>query len=233
MASLFENFEINHSPFWPRIGRLLAGSLGVHTLAMAAIVYVPAFREALNIAFLFSGTEFVSRDYTRTTIGDDVQIVNLASGRFRYPDGYFAPEGAQLPTQEVPPAPMILSQAGGLRPATPAVVPTPEPSPSPSPEVTPTPAASTSPAPSPATVIASSSPSPAGSPGNNTKTTEVAREDKAQTPDEAQKELDRVAAENKIELPKEGEINKQALKDFGKFANDLKDQGKLDLNKPF
>ena len=34
-------------------------------------------------------------------------------------------------------------------------------------------------------------------------------------------------------MPKEGEINKKALKDFGVFANDLKNQGKLDLNQPF
>ena len=35
------------------------------------------------------------------------------------------------------------------------------------------------------------------------------------------------------DLPKEGEINKKALKDFAAYANDLKNQGKLDLNKPF
>lgn len=231
MATLFEDFEVNHSPFWPRIGRLLGASLAVHTVAMAVIVYVPAFRDALNIAFLFSGAEFVSRDYTRTTIGDDVQIVNLAGGKFRYPDGYFAPEGAQLPAQEIPVAPTIVSQAGPGPSAMPSATPTPtpEPSPSPSPQVSP----AAGPSPGPATVIATSSPSPAASPGNDNKQPEVAREDKVQTPDEAQKELDKVAAENKIELPKEGEINKQALKDFGNYANDLKDQGKLDLDQPF
>ncbi|MEP6570039.1 MAG: hypothetical protein ABJC10_09715, partial [Acidobacteriota bacterium] len=33
--------------------------------------------------------------------------------------------------------------------------------------------------------------------------------------------------------PKENEINKQAMKDFAIYANDLKKQGKLDFNKPF
>jgi len=231
MASLFEDYEINHAPFWPRIGRLVGASLGVHTVAMAVIMYVPAFRDALNIAFLFSGAEFVSRDYTRTTIGDDVQIVDLASGKFRYPDGYFAPESAPLAAQNVPFAPTIVSQAGRGATTMPASTPTPtpQPSPSPSPQVSPP----LSPSPSPATVIATNSPSPAGSPAASDKKTEVAGEDKAQTPDEAQKELAKVAAENKIELPKEGEINKQALKDFGNFANELKNQGKLDLNQPF
>ena len=53
------------------------------------------------------------------------------------------------------------------------------------------------------------------------------------TPDQAQAELEKTAKENNINLPKEGEINKKALKDFAAYANELKNQGKLDLNKPF
>ena len=34
-------------------------------------------------------------------------------------------------------------------------------------------------------------------------------------------------------LPDENQINKKVLKDFAAYANDLKNQGKLDLNKPF
>ena len=217
MASLFADFEVNHQPFWPRIGRLVGLSLGVHTIALAVILYVPAFRDALNIAYLFSGAEFVSRDYNRTTIGDNVEIVDLATEKFHYPEGYFAPE--LPPTSAVatdPFAPRIVSQAGSAASRRPVSTPTPtpQPSPSPSPQATPLP--------SPTTVIASASPSPAGSPAADDK--KIA---------EAQKELDKVAAENNIELPKEGEINKKALKDFGVFANDLKNQGKLDFNQPF
>lgn len=53
------------------------------------------------------------------------------------------------------------------------------------------------------------------------------------TADEAQTELEKTAAKNNLELPKENEINKKALKDFAIYANELKNQGKLDLNKPF
>ena len=53
------------------------------------------------------------------------------------------------------------------------------------------------------------------------------------TADEAQTELDKVAEKNNLNLPKENEINKQAMKDFAIYANNLKKQGKLDLNQPF
>jgi hypothetical protein len=53
------------------------------------------------------------------------------------------------------------------------------------------------------------------------------------TPDQAQKELEATAKENNLELPDETQINKQPLKDFANYANDLKAQGKLDLDKPF
>lgn len=227
MAAVFENFEVNHTPFWPRIGRSLGGSLGVHAVAIAVILYVPAFRDALNIAFLFSGAEFVSRDYSRTTIGDDVQIVDLASGKFRYPDGYWAPEGVPPAATENPIAPQIISQAGsGLR-IKPASTPTP------TPEATPTPTPLQSPTP---TIASSASPAGAGTSSGSDKKGEVAKEQKEQkelTPDEAQKELEKTAAANNIELPKEGEINKKALKDFGIYANEMKNNGKLDLEQPF
>jgi hypothetical protein len=222
MASLFEHFEVNRTSFWPKFGRLAAVSLAVHTVALATILYVPAFRDALNIAFLFSGAEFVSRDYNRTLIGDDVEIVNLATERFRYPDGYFAPEAMQvaaLPTDPV--GATIVSQAGNQKPFN-MPTPTPEPTPVATPQASP----SSTPA------IATSSPTPSGSPATAKKADSAANK-KAKTPEEAQKELDKVAAANNVELPKEGEINKQALKDFGNFANEMKNQGKLDLNQPF
>ncbi len=219
MSSLFADFEVNRLSFWPRIGRLVGASLGVHAMALAVVLYVPAFRDALNIAYLFSGAEFVSRDYNRTTIGDDVEIVDLATEKFHYPEGYFATEAPPtLPAPTDPFAPRIVSQAASSATRKPVSTPTPTPEPTPQPSLSPSPQAS--PLASPKTVIASASPTPAASPAAS----EVSA---------AQKELDKVAAENNIELPKEGEINKKALKDFGDFANDLKNQGKLDLNKPF
>ena len=51
------------------------------------------------------------------------------------------------------------------------------------------------------------------------------------TADQAQTELDKAAIKNNLDLPKEGEINKKAMKDFATYAKDLKDQGKLDPNR--
>jgi hypothetical protein len=124
----------------------------------------------------------------------------------------------------LPPDPMgaaIVSQASNQKPFN---------MPTPTPEPTPLPLAQASPSSTPA--IATSSPTPNSSAGSDKKA-ETAANDKSKTPDEAQKELDKVAAANNVELPKEGEINKQVLKDFGIFAKEMKTQGKLDLDQPF
>ena len=53
------------------------------------------------------------------------------------------------------------------------------------------------------------------------------------TPEEAQKQLEKTAEQNNIPLPEENQINKKPLKDLAALMNDLKNEGKLDLNKPF
>jgi len=53
------------------------------------------------------------------------------------------------------------------------------------------------------------------------------------TPEEAQTKLEQTAAENNLELPEENQLNRQVLKDFAKYAEDQKNAGKLDLDKPF
>jgi hypothetical protein len=217
MAELFANFEVNKAPRWPIICWLLEGSLAAHLLLLACVIYVPGVRDAFNIAVLFSETTFVDKPYQKTEIGDDVQLVELASNKFRYPDGYFALESqAGLvppppPMVFAPAAPVVASQAA----------PTPVPLPSPSPSATPLPSATT-----PPSTVAQGSPSP--TPGAGQKPG-----DKKRTPEEAQAELEKTAASNNIELPKEDEINKKALKDFALFANKMKEEGKLDLDKPF
>jgi hypothetical protein len=107
------------------------------------------------------------------------------------------------------------------RSVTPQSAPTPVPLPSPSPTATPLPSATT-----PSSAIAQTSPSPTPTAGQKA-------DEQKRTPEEAQAELERTAASNNIELPKEDEINKKALKDFAAFANNMKLQGKLDLDKPF
>ena len=214
MAELFEKFEVNRDPRWKVLTRLLVGSLVVHLVLLWMAVYVPTVRDTLNIAALVASTKFVDKPYEATQIANDVQVVQL----FRYPEGYFTPDGqvaAELPPAAVPGvvdpfAPKIISQASSS--------PNVEPSPSPSPVASVSPDASPSASPvasaSPPSAIAQASPSPL-------------------TPEEAQKQLEKTAEQNDLTLPEENEINKKPLKDFAAYANDLKNQGKLDLNKPF
>jgi hypothetical protein len=214
MAELFANFEVGKQARWPIVSKLLAGSLVMHISLAACVLYVPGLRSAFNLASLISGTRFVDKDYEKTQIGDDVELVELASNKFHYPDGYFAPEG-QMPVEPPPaPAPAFVSQA-----PPPAVMPELVASPSPSPMSNASPSPAPNAAASPSQAIAQASPSPAQSP--------------AMTADQAQEELEKTVEKNNLDIPKENEINKKAMKDFANYANDLRKQGKLDLNQPF
>jgi hypothetical protein len=224
MAELFTDFEVNRDPRWPVVLRLLGGSLAAHLLLVICVLYIPGVRDAFNIATLIADTSFVDKPYDKTEIGDDVQLVQLSSNKFRYPDGYFALESqvGMLPPPAPIPAPPVFttaSPAGASQAA-----PTPVTLPSPSPSATPL----ASPVPSQTIAQANASPTQGQQPAVDQK----AGEHKL-TPEQAQTELEKTAAQNNIELPKEGEINKKALKDFATFANDLKQKGKLDLDKPF
>jgi hypothetical protein len=224
MAELFEKFEVNHDPRWAMLAKLIGASLVLHLVFVWAVIYVPAVRETLNIAALIASTKFVDKDYAATHIGDDVQLLDLANEKFHYPEGYFALEAqlngalpGQVPAANDPFAPKIVSQWNPK-------APDPEHSPSPSPEASASPSASpaASPSASPAaSAIAQASPS--ASPNTNTQL----------TPEEAQKKLEETAAQNNVALPEENQINKKVLKDFAAYANTLKNEGKLDFNKPF
>jgi hypothetical protein len=214
---LFERFEVNRAPRWQVLTKLVGASLVLHLVFVWMVIYVPAFRDTLNIAAIIASTKFVDKDYEATQIRDDVQLVQL-SDKFRYPDGYFQFESqlaaGQVPGQTPTPdpfAPRIISQASKESKVD------PEASPSPSPELSASPAASPGASVSPsAAAVAQASPSPS-----------------PLTPDEAQKELEKTAEQNNITLPEENEINKKPLKDLAAQMNDLKNEGKLDLNKPF
>lgn len=220
MSELFEKFEVNREPRWMILMWLIGGSVVLHVICMALVVYIPALREGLNVGALIANTRFVDKAYEATQIGDDVQFVQL-SDKFRYPDGYFtldAQIAGNLSPQVAandPFAPKIISLASKESNVDPEASPSPSPSASGSPSASSSgsPGASASPS---AGAVAQASPS--ASP---------------LTPEEAQKQLDKTAEENNLPLPAENEINKQVLKDFAKYANDLKEQGKLDFNKPF
>ena len=216
MSELFEKFEVNRESRWKILTWLIGASVALHLVCMALVVYVPALRDGLNIGALIANSRFVDKPYEATQIGNGVQIVQL-SEKFRYPDGYFALEAqieGNLPPQVAahdPFAPKIISQASKESKVAPEASPSPSPAASPSGSPSASPGASAS----PSGAIAQASPSP------------------SLNPDEAQKQLDKTAAENGLPLPAENEINKRVLKDFAKYANDLKEQGKLDFNKPF
>ena len=214
---LFERFEVNRAPRWQVLTKLVGASLVLHLVFVWMVIYVPAFRDTLNIAAIIASTKFVDRDYQATQIRDDVQLVQL-SDKFRYPDGYFQFQSqlaaGQVPGQTPTPdpfAPRIISQASKESKVDPEASPSPSPATSASPTASPGASASPSTA---AVAQASPSPSPL-------------------TPDEAQKELEKTAEQNNITLPEENEINKKPLKDLAAQMNDLKNEGKLDLNKPF
>ena len=215
MAELFANIEVNKENWWPKLLKLLGGSVGLHLLLLLSVVYVPGLRDAFNIAVLVADTSFVDKDYEQTLIGEDIQMVEIAGDKFRYPDGYWAAEGQPV---DVPPA---LPEVPFVAQAPPIMNSFPEPSPSPTPDLS----ATVIPSPSPvvgvspeAVAKASASPSPSAA---------------KLTPEQAQTELEKTAKQNNLDLPQEGEINKKALKDFAAYANELKNQGKLDLDKPF
>jgi hypothetical protein len=218
MSELFERFEVDHDPRWPILLRLVAASLVLHVSAIACLIFVAPVREAFNIAALFSNTSFVDREYQQTEIGGDVQIVELA--KFHYPEGYFAMDAGLLPLPS--PSPTPLAWAVNLTPS--QVSPeTAEPSPSPSASPAASPSASQTGSPGSGTNVAENNPSP--SPGSPDA-------EKSQA-EKAQEQLEKTAAANGVDLPVENEINKKPLKDLAKYANDLKKDGKLDLDQKF
>jgi hypothetical protein len=212
---LFERFEVNRDPRWQVIIKLLVASLVLHLVFVWAVIYIPVFRDTLNIASLIANTKFVEKDYEATQIRDDVQLVQI-SDKFHYPEGYFAFE-QQLATGQIP------GQTAAADPFAPKIISQwskeskvyPEALASPSPAASASPAASPSASPS-ASAIAQASPS--ASP---------------LTPEQAQKELEKTAEQNDVTLPDENEINKKVLKDFATYANDLKNEGKLNFEQPF
>jgi hypothetical protein len=225
MAELFTNFEVNREPRWPIVLWLVEASFAAHLLILICVLYIPGVRDAFNIATLIGDTSFVDKPYERTEIGDEVQLVELSSNKFRYPDGYWAlgNQVGTLPPAALPPKVFKPStSAGSLAAPTPLLLP------SPSPNATPLPSPVTTLSPSQTVAQANASSTP-----GQKATVEQKPGDQKLTPEQAQVELEKTAAKNKIDLPKEGEINKKALKDFAAFANDLKQQGKLDLDKPF
>ena len=207
-GGLFDHFEVNREPFWPKMNRLLGGSVVLHVVIAACVLLIPPIRDALAVAVMFRGAGFVDRPYRRTEIEDTADIVELTTEKFRYPEGYFAMD------QQVTPSPELLPPVAFKPKSFPLAQP------SPSPEV--------SPIASPSPLIAANS----NSTDKTSKPTEVKSPDD-QTIEQAQKNLEYASKSTGIELAQEGEVNKQPFKDLAAYATGLKDKGQLDFDKAF
>src|SRR5215208_5050171 len=136
MGELFDRFEVNRTPRWPLMSRLVALSVVAHGLFLVAVVYVPTVRSMLWVASNVSGIKFVSEDYDPTLIGQRATIVKLEPHeKLYYPPDYFgAAEVAEttqldamvieqpIPPPLPPPAPVYRPR----RPREARVVATPE-----------------------------------------------------------------------------------------------------------
>jgi hypothetical protein len=170
---LFDNFEVDREPFWPRISWLIAGSGAWHAVLIAVIILIPPVRDALSISAMFSGARVVDRAYNKTQIENEGDILEITTEKFHYPEGYFAMDQQAMPTPAFP-------QTASFTPPpfSPSLLasPTPTPSPVASPSVE---------------IAANATPTPSPD----------AADEKAKQEIEA--ELDRLAKENGVKRPRE------------------------------
>jgi hypothetical protein len=216
-GGLFDHYEVNREPFWPKMSWLVAGSGVWHLVLVVLILLIPPVRDAFSITAMFRDAGFVDRPYNHTDI-EDADIIDFSNEKFHYPEGYWAME-----QQGMPP---LTEQLPVTNPFTPAHF-SPLPNPSPSVSVSP------SPSPTPPVVIAANNPNgkPPGKTVDAKPSPAVSPEDKSA--EQAQKDLEAASKKTGIQLPEEGEINKAPFRALAMYATDLRDAKKLDFNKPF
>jgi hypothetical protein len=203
MAELFGNFEVNREPRRRFLLGLLGGSLALHLALAAGVIYAPTLLDAVGLASLARKAAYVDKPYSRTVVGEEVQIVQWGQ-KFHYPDGYFAPPGQLVNPFELP---KIISQA-----PPPKVLSTPTPIPSP----LPSPSPSTSPG---SSVVA----------GNNQPTPNQPTAQSSPAKDAATDTNKNATDESTLGV-NDDEINTRPLKDWLARANALKEKGLLDLS---
>jgi hypothetical protein len=217
-GGLFDHYEVNREPFWPKMSWLVAGSGVWHLVLLVLILLIPPVRDAFSITAMFRDAGFVDKPYVHTDI-EDADILDFSNEKFHYPEGYWS-----MDQQGVPPLPQF-----PVMPFTPArYSATPMTGASPSPTITPTAS------PTPLPLIAGNNRD--GKPSNG-KNSEAKAAPSASPQDksveQAQKELEAASKKTGIELPEEGEINKAPFKALAMYATDLRDAKKLDLNQSF
>lgn len=206
MTELFQDFEINRSPWWERVWRIIAGSLVIHAVFVASVLFIPGVREAVNIANIFSKAKYVDKDYDKTIIGERAVLIN--PNVFEYPPGYFLTPAEQQALL----APQIIETAK-------PVPPPPLPPPPRMPKVKPTPAP-----------VATASPVPSPQPSPLEDLTAGLNENMSK--EERDRKLSEIADKNKVERPNEDTINKKPLKDWLAKAKEAKEKNEFDVTKP-
>lgn len=102
---LFANYEFDSSNWNKVILGLLGGSAIFHVIILLFLVYVPAVRDAFYVAMLFSDapTGWVSKDYQKTAIGEEtVSIISLPpADQLQYPAGYFNLANGDAPAPDL------------------------------------------------------------------------------------------------------------------------------------
>jgi hypothetical protein len=117
-----------------RFTRWVGGSIILHALLLAALIYVPPVRDAFSLANQLAGFRVVSKDYNRTEVYERAVLVNLAAQKLYYPAGYF-----EVASQTAVPSPDDPKFVATVNP-TPVPTPKPvkvKPTPSPSPDASP------------------------------------------------------------------------------------------------
>lgn len=211
MAELFSDYEINRTPRWPRVVRTLAGSVAVHLLLLAAIMYIPALQSIFRAAGTVAGFEFVDEAYDKTLIGQRATMINAGSyEKLYYPPDYFSTNDPSAP---LAPDAMVVAEAAAQPLPTPVPLPRRAARPRPTPDATPTPEASPSPE------VAENV---SGGAGDSVDAAQANAEPK--TKEEAEK----LAAEKGAK--KFPQINARPFKDLLAKGKEMKDKGVINLN---
>lgn len=207
MAELFDDFEINRKPRWPRLVRALGGSLILHGLIVAAVAFAPTVRAVFVFVGMASEADYVDEDYTLGDVRERAIMIKLSGPheKLYYPAGYFEVNSPTAPAAEV------IEEA--------RVEPRPTPTPV-RPRPTPTPIAT--PAPSASPEVAQNAQE-----GGDAKPL-TPEEQKAQEEKDKRAALDQVAEQNKTKLPPK--INSKPFKDILAKWNEEYVKGNLNLN---
>ncbi len=90
MTELFENFEINREPRWPRVARTALLSVALHGSFIPFLIYAPTVRALWQLRSMITGAEYGEEDYALGDVRERAVMIGPASEKLYYPPGYFA-----------------------------------------------------------------------------------------------------------------------------------------------